>query len=282
MTTIRSCSALSLVWKRTAPRIGARSTNGARAALNATPDLSEGDITKERLALDESIRKVEAEAARQFPEPSRQPHDFQPRAAEPRVDEPRAPEPRVSVLRTETRERRWGDQPDPDAPPQRYVKPPSAGGQELRQDARAESRQEDPAWDANRDSIFDQPLPPEPAPAARRHPLRRPADERGEPHQDFSEPMLEPSYAFEEMPGAHRASSDEQKLAGPKIFVWRARRAGFAALLMLIGIIVAVAAFSLTSGLGVAGLGRAWPLVLILGLAAVPIIVMWGLERRCD
>src|SRR5215831_7718314 len=95
----------------------------ARAALNATPDLSEGDITKERLALDESIRKVEAEAARQFPEPSRQPHDFQPRAAEPRVDEPRAPEPRVSVLRTETRERRWGDQPDPDAPPQRYVKP---------------------------------------------------------------------------------------------------------------------------------------------------------------
>ena len=49
----------------------------ARAALIAqlrgvTPALPESDITRERLALEESIRKVEAEAARQFVEASRQ------------------------------------------------------------------------------------------------------------------------------------------------------------------------------------------------------------------
>src|ERR1700716_3268358 len=49
----------------------------ARAALVAqlrgvTPPLNESDITRERLALEESIRKVEAESARQFVEASRQ------------------------------------------------------------------------------------------------------------------------------------------------------------------------------------------------------------------
>ena len=49
----------------------------ARQALLAqlrgvTPALEESDITRERLALEESIRKVEAESARQFVEVSRQ------------------------------------------------------------------------------------------------------------------------------------------------------------------------------------------------------------------
>src|SRR4029078_8561722 len=48
----------------------------ARAALLAqlrgvTPPLNESDITRERLALEESIRKVEAESLRQLVEPSR-------------------------------------------------------------------------------------------------------------------------------------------------------------------------------------------------------------------
>ena len=48
----------------------------ARAALLAQlrgvmPPLDESDITRERLALEESIRKVEAESARQFVEASR-------------------------------------------------------------------------------------------------------------------------------------------------------------------------------------------------------------------
>ena len=50
----------------------------ARAALLAqlrgiTPPLNESDITRERLALEESIRKVEAEAARNFSDATRQP-----------------------------------------------------------------------------------------------------------------------------------------------------------------------------------------------------------------
>src|SRR3989442_14896756 len=49
----------------------------ARAALLAqlrgvTPPLDESDITRERLALEESVRKVEAESARQFAEATRQ------------------------------------------------------------------------------------------------------------------------------------------------------------------------------------------------------------------
>src|SRR5260370_1158232 len=49
----------------------------ARSALLAqlrgvTPALDESDITRERLALEESIRKVEGESARQFVEASRQ------------------------------------------------------------------------------------------------------------------------------------------------------------------------------------------------------------------
>src|SRR5215813_13257189 len=115
----------------------------ARAALLAqlrgvTPALNESDITRERLALEESIRKVEAEAARQFVQPSRQPPapKIQPRQPEPRAPEPRAAEPRVAEARAEPRERRWGDAPDPDAPQRRYVNPPSPGGQEARAEAR--------------------------------------------------------------------------------------------------------------------------------------------------
>src|SRR6266850_679854 len=61
----------------------------ARAALVAqlrgvTPPLNESDITRERLALEESIRKVEAESARQFVEASRQSRAAKIRSIEPR------------------------------------------------------------------------------------------------------------------------------------------------------------------------------------------------------
>ena len=64
----------------------------ARAALVAqlrgvAPALDESDITRERLALEEAIRKVEAEAARQFVEPSRQPPAPKIRPAEARQPE---------------------------------------------------------------------------------------------------------------------------------------------------------------------------------------------------
>src|SRR5262245_50609414 len=81
----------------------------ARAALVAqlrsvTPALHEPDITAERLALEESIRKVEAESARQFVDPSRQPPPPKARPADarqwneppppPRAREQYPPEPR--------------------------------------------------------------------------------------------------------------------------------------------------------------------------------------------
>src|SRR3954470_21310318 len=61
----------------------------ARAALLAqlrgvTPPLNESDITRERLALEESIRKVEAESARQFVEASRLARASKVRSVEPR------------------------------------------------------------------------------------------------------------------------------------------------------------------------------------------------------
>src|SRR6478735_2034334 len=87
----------------------------ARAALLAqlrgvTPALNESDITRERLALEESIRKVEAESARQFVEASRQA-----RAAKVRSIEPRSTLSRPS---------------DESGAPRRYISPASQPPQE--------------------------------------------------------------------------------------------------------------------------------------------------------
>ena len=91
----------------------------ARAALLAqlrgvSPALNESDITRERLALEESIRKVEAESARQFVEPSRQPPAPKIRPAESRPTEPR----------------QWEEVEPPSPPPRRYVNPPSQAVQD--------------------------------------------------------------------------------------------------------------------------------------------------------
>src|SRR5258706_13782078 len=76
----------------------------ARTALvtqlrGVTPALSESDITRERLALEESVRKVEAEAARQFVEPARQPPAPRIRPTDQRSPEPRPAESRVPESR---------------------------------------------------------------------------------------------------------------------------------------------------------------------------------------
>ena len=91
----------------------------ARAALLAqlrgvSPALNESDITRERLALEELIRKVEAESARQFVEPSRQPPAPKIRPAESRPTEPR----------------QWEEAEPPSPPPRRYVNPPSQAVQD--------------------------------------------------------------------------------------------------------------------------------------------------------
>ena len=190
----------------------------ARAALLAqlrgvTPALNESDITRERLALEESIRKVEAESARQFVEPSRQPPPPKIRPIEPRPAETRSPEPRAQESRNQearnqeprvqesgVAESRPWEAVEPDSPPpRRYVNPPPPAAQEGRQEARQDSArrlrpssQSSPASLSDprqSESIFDQPLPPEPSPpspppATQRHPLRRPSGERRPPLSD--------------------------------------------------------------------------------------------------
>jgi hypothetical protein len=147
----------------------------ARQALLAqlrgvTPALEESDITRERLALEESIRKVEAESARQFVEASRQMSAAKLRQSR-QWDEPskaRPPEARAAEPR------RWDEVEPPGSAPRRYVSPPPQAAQEsapaLPQDTAR--RMWSPAAsprampDAQHsDSIFDRPLPP--APSAR-------------------------------------------------------------------------------------------------------------------
>ncbi len=151
----------------------------ARGALLAqlrsvTPALNESDITRERLALEESIRKVEAESARKFTGSARQPPP--PRI---RPIEPHRPE--------EVREN--------SAPPRRPVAPPAEPSQEARLDgarrpwgplpslkpvvsspvlpraATAEQRQPDL-------DLPEHPLPPEQRAPTAPLALRRPAGER--------------------------------------------------------------------------------------------------------
>lgn len=148
----------------------------ARTALLAqlrgvTPALEESDITRERLALEESIRKVEAESARQFVEASRQMSAAKIRQSR-QWDEPskaRPPEARPAEPR------RWDEVEPPASAPRRYVSPPSPAPQESAPASPQETARR--AWlpgaapsralpePQHSDSIFDRPLPP--APAAR-------------------------------------------------------------------------------------------------------------------
>src|SRR5262245_4116055 len=139
----------------------------ARAALLAqlrgvTPALEESDITRERLALEESIRKVEAESARQFVEASRQMSAAKIRQSR-QWDEP----PKLRPTEARPAE-------PPASAPRRYVSPPSPAPQESAPASPQESARR--AWlpgaapshavpDSQRsDSIFDRPLPPTPQP----------------------------------------------------------------------------------------------------------------------
>ena len=142
----------------------------ARAALLAqlrgvTPPLDESDITRERLALEESIRKVEAESARQFVEAARQ----MPAA---KVRQFRQWDTTSKARSTETRpaEPRRSDEADAqDARQQHYVVPPPVASPEGAPASQEPPRRAAPAPprsmpDAEQsESIFDRPLPPQPA-----------------------------------------------------------------------------------------------------------------------
>ena len=163
----------------------------ARAALLAqlrgvTPALNESDITRERLALEEAIRKVEAESARQFVDPARSPPPPKPRASEPpQWEEPArpprddafraAPPPRSPAPSQGSRAPSTFQQPQP-RPSQPRPSPP-------RPDAAPAPRRPQPppppapSMPGSRQSgsMFDQPVAQEPiSPPPSRHPLRRP------------------------------------------------------------------------------------------------------------
>jgi hypothetical protein len=157
----------------------------ARTALVAqlrsvNPPLSENDVTRERLALEESIRKVEAEAARKsWVDPGHA--AAQTGATQARVRAPEFP--------------RW-DTPPPAAPEEDFARQPRADSMNGRQGtARAvnppvQARAAPPPQngmpgDRAFEQAFDQPLPPpDQGPAMSMRPVARAKPER--------RPMLEP------------------------------------------------------------------------------------------
>ena len=187
----------------------------ARAALLAqlrgvTPPLNESDITRERLALEESIRKVEAESARQFVEASRQS-----RAAKIRSIEPRSTFSRQSE---EPPPAQTGPS-EPVAPPRRYVSPlsqpprevPSALSPDLGRRSGTPLSPPTLPDSQQSDSIFDRPLRPEPPPSPSQPPRRF----GGEPRA-FSDAGLRPAPDIE---GAERPYDRPQfDRAEPRMF----------------------------------------------------------------
>jgi hypothetical protein len=204
----------------------------ARGALltqlrSLTPALNESDITRERLALEESIRKVEAESARKFVETVRQPAPPRARAVEPRRPEqerpapshryvnppspsvesgldvlrrPRPPFPLSEKLpsavpiRTAVKPETPVALREETAPREPYAPPPIP---ELARAQRSRERfKDDSGFDRAQPEMFEPPARHEPVPEPRRESYT---------HNDFSEPMLESSFAVDDHPVAGSA-----------------------------------------------------------------------------
>ena len=188
----------------------------ARTALLAqlrgvTPALEESDITRERLALEESIRKVEAESARQFVEASRQMSAAKIRQSR-QWDEP--PKLRPTEARP-AEPRRWDEVEPPASAPRRYVSPPSPAPQDSAPASPQESARR--AWlpgaAPRSDSIFDRPLPPSPqAPSPQPpSPAARDVGTAAEQHALLdAAPEDALGVAAEEVDGALRAEESER------------------------------------------------------------------------
>src|SRR6516164_1329262 len=206
----------------------------ARAALLAqlrglTPALDESDITRERLALEESIRKVEAESAREFAETTRQPPAPKVRATESHPE--RAVQPRQLEHAAELRRARDLDEPSP--PPRRYP-PPEEGRKEARRVDSVELPPLVPRPPAERDrgqcqrmpASFDRFEPRALESKATHEPMFEPHHDPYA-HHEFSEPMLESSFPMDD---AHAAAGDAHRAshvpaledeAAPRTLAWR-------------------------------------------------------------
>ncbi len=191
----------------------------ARTALVAqlrgvTPALTESDVTRERLALEEAIRKVEAESARQ------------------NLGEPTQKEPSHRVRAPEMP--RW----DPPSPPaqERQSAPMPSRADSLARKPVAVPRQSasllpNPMLGSERyiDPVFDQPVASpqakvqtQPPPQPQRHPLRgRPASERPASERPASERSNERTAAGDRrslldsgLAGLRNALSETNELGG--------------------------------------------------------------------
>jgi hypothetical protein len=148
----------------------------ARAALLAqlrgvTPPLDESDITRERLALEESIRKVEAESARQFVEASRRmsaaklrqtrqwEEPSKARSTEPHQPDPRADEVEPQALR--------GANPPPPVAAERALAPEDLARRPEPVLPRGMLESQQP------ESMFERPSPLEPQPSPPPEPERQ-------------------------------------------------------------------------------------------------------------
>lgn len=154
----------------------------ARTALVAqlrgvTPTLSESDVTRERLALEEAIRKVEAESARQSrAEPVRQEPAQRVRAPEmPRWEDP------PGAPGSSGQERQSGSQPPADA----LLRRPAAASRQANGPSTngmfGNERYVDPVFDqpiANAQSAQSEPSPQPAAPSERDSLRERPTGER--------------------------------------------------------------------------------------------------------
>src|SRR6516162_9130341 len=176
----------------------------ARAALLAQlrsvePALNESDITRERLALEESIRKVEAESARKFIETPRQP-----------------PPPKIRPIASQPAE----NTEEYSAPPRRYVNPPAPAQttQERRPQAPPRPRPASatpsapvpvkPQPEAPRARARGEEAPAEPAGAVQlRHPLRRPTGERAN-ERPIERPIERPTERPIERPSERSGAAD--------------------------------------------------------------------------
>jgi hypothetical protein len=171
----------------------------ARVALVAqlrgvVPALDESEITRERLALEEAIRKVEAEAARNAREMAR-PNIIKRAETPRREDVPRPPRPPVTLSSPRTASALSVSAPDDAAttPP----RPPPSGRRTLQDEGLKEFR--DGSNSANHvgearrplspehDAPFDSGLPPAPSFPQQAQPERHPLEEYGQ-----LEPQVQP------------------------------------------------------------------------------------------
>jgi hypothetical protein len=191
-----------------------------------TPPLSDPEITRERLALEDAIRKIETQAAQANPEPARASRipaaAPRPTAAPPRS--PPAREPQAPAPPRATPREPGGSQPRPPFPPRTQMPPPA--------EPRVDPRMLSP--NAREPERSAAPRPPEPQTARPREPMRadsgRTRNElHGEKHPPSPAPRVPAGFDYPEEELAppetvHVPPAREPRVASDELGVPRPRR----------------------------------------------------------